>query len=402
MKTHDVGLVVSGIRSKYSSILLSAFVLLVIIGYPRIYATELPMALFLVPFYLRRFLQFQATNFKFFLVFIGLFSCWLFGGVAACLMGDGTTQDVFFHVVVSFKILLNIFFGYVVYSVLKENDAALLIWLLVQVLVICVSMVSLDFYLVLLGFISPRSADVFQHIYGLRALGFGLYHVDGAMTLIIAAFYYLLITKASFTKTLLLVLMLPVSMAVARSAIVPYAILGVLKRGVLVKLCLFISMLTMFLLSMIVSDGPIYESAEIFRNFLNRGVLHSDSVNALANMYVLPDSLKVYLFGVGKYFDSTSSELMFYMGTDVGYLRLLFYSGLGSIFVFVALNVFGLAGVICSRSYPGSYDVKAFAFALFCVFIIVNFKGLQVMSIFAFALYFYASDKKNQTETVAH
>lgn len=402
MKTHDVGLVVSGIRSKYSSILLSAFVLLVIIGYPRIYATELPMALFLVPFYLRRFLQFQATNFKFFLVFIGLFSCWLFGGVAACLMGDGTTQDVFFHVVVSFKILLNIFFGYVVYSVLKENDAALLIWLLVQVLVICVSMVSLDFYLVLLGFISPRSADVFQHIYGLRALGFGLYHVDGALTLIIAAFYYLLITKASFTKTLLLVLMLPVSMAVARSAIVPYAILGVLKRGVLVKLCLFISMLTMFLLSMIVSDGPIYESAEIFRNFLNRGVLHSDSVNALADMYVLPDSLKVYLFGVGKYFDSTSSELMFYMGTDVGYLRLLFYSGLGSIFVFVALNVFGLAGVICSRSYPGSYDVKAFAFALFCVFIIVNFKGLQVMSIFAFALYFYASDKKNQTETVAH
>ena len=402
MKTHDVGLVVSGIRSKYSSILLSAFVLLVIIGYPRIYATELPMALFLVPFYLRRFLQFQATNFKFFLVFIGLFSCWLFGGVAACLMGDGTTQDVFFHVVVSFKILLNIFFGYVVYSVLKENDAALLIWLLVQVLVICVSMVSLDFYLVLLGFISPRSADVFQHIYGLRALGFGLYHVDGALTLIIAAFYYLLITKASFTKTLLLVLMLPVSMAVARSAIVPYAILGVLKRGVLVKLCLFISMLTMFLLSMIVSDGPIYESAEIFRNFLNRGVLHSDSVNALANMYVLPDSLKVYLFGVGKYFDSTSSELMFYMGTDVGYLRLLFYSGWGSIFVFVALNVFGLAGVICSRSYPGSYDVKAFAFALFCVFIIVNFKGLQVMSIFAFALYFYASDKKNQTETVAH
>ncbi|WP_339474101.1 hypothetical protein [Pseudomonas sp. RL_5y_Pfl2_69] len=402
MKTHDVGLVVSGIRSKYSSILLSAFVLLVIIGYPRIYATELPMALFLVPFYLRRFLQFQATNFKFFLVFIGLFSCWLFGGVAACLMGDGTTQDVFFHVVVSFKILLNIFFGYVVYSVLKENDAALLIWLLVQVLVICVSMVSLDFYLVLLGFISPRSADVFQHIYGLRALGFGLYHVDGALTLIIAAFYYLLITKASFTKTLLLVLMLPVSMAVARSAIVPYAILGVLKRGVLVKLCLFISMLTMFILSMIVSDGPIYESAEIFRNFLNRGVLHSDSVNALADMYVLPDNLKVYLFGVGKYFDSTSSELMFYMGTDVGYLRLLFYSGLGSIFVFVALNVFGLAGVICSRSYPGSYDVKAFAFALFCVFIIVNFKGLQVMSIFAFALYFYASDKKNQTETVAH
>ena len=360
------------------------------------------MALLLVPFYLRGFLQFQVKNFKFFLVFAGMFSCWMFGGVAAFLMGDGTTQDVFFHVVVSFKILLNIFFGYVVYSVVKENDAALLIWLLAQVVVVSISMVSLDFYLFLLGFISPRSADVFQHIFGLRALGFGLYHVDGALTLIIAAFYYLLIAKPSLMKTLLLVLMLPVSMAVARSAIVPYAILGVLKRGVLVKFCLFTSLVTMFLLSMIVTEGPIYESVEIFRNFLNGGAFHSDSVNALADMYILPDSLKVYLFGVGKYFDSTSSELMFYMGTDVGYLRLLFYSGLGSVFIFVALNVFGLAGVICSRSYPGSYDIKAFAFALFCIFIIVNFKGLQVMSIFAIVLYFYASDKKNQVEPVKH
>ncbi|MBW3503949.1 hypothetical protein [Pseudomonas sp. NKUCC02_KPG] len=360
------------------------------------------MALFLVPFYLRRFIRLQEKHFKFFLFFIGLFGCWFFGGLAAFVMGDGTTQDVFFHLVVSFKILLNLFFGHLVYSVVKDNNSSLLIWLLVQILVICVSMVNLDFYQFLLGFISPRSADVFQHIYGLRALGFGLYHVDGALTLIIAAFYYLLIAKASSTKTLLLVFMLPVSMAVARSAIVPYAILGVLKRGVLVKFCLFVSILTMLLLSMLVSSGPIYESTEIFRNFLNRGTFHSDSVNALANMYFLPDSLKVYMFGVGKYFDSSSSKLMFYMGTDVGYLRLLFYSGVGSVFVFVALNIFALLGVICSRSYPGSYDVKAFAFALCCIFFIVNFKGLQVMSIFAFTLYFYASDRKKQADIVAH
>ena len=124
--------------------------------------------------------------------------------------------------------------------------------------------------------------------------------------------------------------------------------------------------------------------------------------NTLHQVLHLVLETAVYLFGVGKYFDSTSSELMFYMGTDVGYLRLLFYSGLGSVFIFVALNVFGLAGVICSRSYPGSYDIKAFAFALFCIFIIVNFKGLQVMSIFAIVLYFYASDKKNQVEPVKH
>lgn len=397
-----LGLVGCGWLEKFRSALLPTTVLLVIIGFPRIYATEFPMALLLVPFYLRQFLHAQRKDLKFFLFFTGLFSCWFFWGLAAFVMGDGTAQDVFFHLVVSFKMLLSFFFGYVVYSVVKDNYSSLLIWLLVQILVICVSMVSLDFYQFLLGFISPRSADVFQHIYGLRALGFGLYHVDGALILIIAAFYYLLITKASFVKTLLLVLMLPVAMLVARSAIVAYVILGVLKRGLLVKVCFFISILAMFLLSTIISSGPIYESTEIFRNFLNRGIFHSDSVNALAHMYVLPDSFKVYMLGVGKYFDFSSSDLMFYMGTDIGYLRLLFYSGIGSIFIFVALNVFALVSIIWACSYPGSYDVKVFAFALCCIFLIVNFKGLQVMSIFTFVLYFYASDRKHQVETIAH
>ena len=384
----------------YCTVIWAALVLLVVIGFPRIYATELPMALLLVPFYFVGFLRFQAKNCYFLLMFSMLFVCWLLVGVAAFLMGDGTTMDISFHLIVSSKLWLNVFFGYVIYTTVKENNAALLIWLLIQVLVVCVSMMSHEFYQFLLGFISPRSASVFQHIFGLRALGFGLYHVDGALTLVIATYYYLLIAKPSLPKTLLLVVMLPISMAVARSAIVAYVIFSMLRRGIIAKLCLCAAVLMMTMLSLIVSQGPLYEATEIFRNFLNQGELRSDSVSALANMYVLPDNLETYMLGVGKYFDSDSSGLKFYMGTDVGYLRVLFYSGVGSVLLFVLLNVSGLVSVLGARTCTGSYDTKAFAVALACLFIIVNFKGLQVISIFAFVLCFYASDSNKQSVQV--
>jgi len=379
------------------SLLVAVFVLLVVIGFPRIYATEVPMAILLVPFYLMGFLRFQAKNLFFSLVFVTLFSCWLLGGVVAFLMGDGTTKDLAFHFIVSAKILLNVFFGYVVYVVVREQSAALLLWLLVQLLIICASMLSADIYSFLLGFISPRSADVFQHIFGLRAIGFGLFHVGGALTVVTATFYYLLIVQNSFSRMLLLLLILPISMAVARSAIIPYLVLGVLKQGVKSKIYLAISMLVMCVLSVLVNSGPLYEATEIFRNFLSRGSFHSASVDALASMYVLPDSLKVYVLGVGQYFDSGVSGLRYYMGTDVGYLRLLYYSGVGSVFVFMALNIFGLVGLMISHRYPGSYNIRAFALALVCIFLVVNFKGLQVMPIFGFVFYFYASAQKSNT-----
>ena len=380
------------------SFLSSVLVLLIVLGFPRIYGTELPMALLLIPFYIMGFLRFQATNPLYFAVSITLFLLWLLGGGVVFLMGEGKEQDLFFHLVVSFKMLLNIFFGYVIYVVVAKYSSALLVWLFIQVTIIVISIFSFDFYSFLLGFISPRSAEVFQYVFGLRAIGFGLFHVDGALTLVIAVFYYLLVSNNNFTNKLLLLLMLPISMAVARSAIIPYAILGAFKKGLYLKLSLFFSLVVMLVLSVTIESGPVYEATEIFRNFLDRGNFHSDSVNSLTTMYVLPENIETYVYGAGKYFESDTSDLAFYMYTDVGYLRLLFYSGMGSVFLFVLFNIYGPASVLCSKSYPGSADVKMFSLALVFIFLIVNFKGLQVMSIFAVVIFYHSLSKKREWE----
>lgn len=377
---------------------LVAFVILaLILGYPRFYGTEFPMALLLVPFYLAGFSRLFLARGWFSIIFLLLFGLWALGGVLAFFNGQGESRDIFFHMVVSVKILLNVFFGYVVYQVVKGRPSVLAMWLMFQSAVIILSMLNGDFYSLMLGFISPRSAEVFQHIYGLRALGFGIFHVDGALTIVLALFFSLLLSSAKLVNGLLLLLLLPLSMAVARSAIIAYAIMSVFRQGMVFKVFLVFALLAMVVLSFYVESGPLFEATEIFRNLFQHGELQSQSVNVLLEMYVLPNAMSDWLFGNGQYFSGTTETLEFYKGTDVGYLRILYFSGVGSVFIFILLNTFFLIPLVFSRSYPGVMKVRMFAFSLIVIFIIINFKGLQSMPIFAMALYLYSLDlKRNQ------
>lgn len=372
------------------------FLLILVIGFPRIYGTEIPMALVLIPFYFAGFCRFFFSRGWFSAAFIILFSVWFVGGVLAFLNGQGGMRDIFFHFVVSVKVLLNVFFGYVICRVVLARPSALTGWLVFQSLIIIITMFSSDLYMAMLGFISPRSADVFQYIYGLRALGFGLFHVDGALTLVLALFFSMLVSNSRWINYLLLVILLPLSMAVARSAIIAYMIMGLIRRGIFFKVVLCVAFLLMIVLGFYVESGPIYEATEIFRNVFQRGQLKSESVSALSSMYALPSTFNEYLFGSGQYFSSDTSVLEFYKKTDVGYLRVLYYSGIGSLLIYILLNVYFLLVLIFDRTYVGAQNIRLFAFGLLIIFFIINFKGLQGMPIFAVALYVYSLEVKKR------
>ncbi|MDP2244990.1 hypothetical protein [Pseudomonas sp.] len=384
---------------KSMSPLVAFIIMALILGYPRFYGTEFPLALLIVPFYLVGFGRFFLARGLFSIIFLLLFGLWVLGGVLAFLNGQGEYRDIFFHVVVSVKILLNIFFGYVVYQIVRARPSVLAMWLIFQSAIIIISMFSSDFYSLMLGFISPRSAEVFQHIYGLRALGFGIFHVDGALTIVLALFFSVLLSSTKFVNGLLL-LLLPLSMAVARSAIVAYAIMSVFRKGLVFKVFLVFALLVMVALSFYVESGPLFEATEIFRNLFQYGELESQSVNVLLEMYVLPNTISDWLFGNGQYFSGATETLEFYKGTDVGYLRILYFSGVGSVFIFILLNTFFLIPLVFSRSYPRFMKVRMFAISLIVIFLIINLKGLQSMPIFAMALYMYSLDlRRNQGRT---
>lgn len=68
---------------------------------------------------------------------------------------------------------------------------------------------------------------------------------------------------------------------------------------------------------------------EIFINLDESGSLESDSTNQLQGMYIFPDNFYTWLLGDGR---TSNGHLGFYMDTDVGYIRSVFYWGIiGSI-----------------------------------------------------------------------
>src|SRR5699024_8719355 len=61
---------------------------------------------------------------------------------------------------------------------------------------------------------------------------------------------------------------------------------------------------------------------ELFVNFFKGDGFESSSTNRLKEMYILPDNLITWLIGDGKMQSLTGG---YYMHTDVGYIRLIFY-----------------------------------------------------------------------------
>lgn len=87
---------------------------------------------------------------------------------------------------------------------------------------------------------------------------------------------------------------------------------------------IFLGMLSLFYL-ISTNEEAVNWLFELFVNFLAGDGFTSDSTNELQNMIVFPNNLKTWLFGDGLAFTSTNG---FYMNTDIGYLRSLFYWGI--------------------------------------------------------------------------
>ena len=82
---------------------------------------------------------------------------------------------------------------------------------------------------------------------------------------------------------------------------------------------------------------------EGFFSLIEKGHWETHSNDILKNMYVLPDNAKTWLIGDG-YFDNPTADPYyigyrwkgFYHGTDVGYLRFIFYFGIFGLLAFMA------------------------------------------------------------------
>lgn len=111
---------------------------------------------------------------------------------------------------------------------------------------------------------------------------------------------------------------------------------------------------------------------EGFFSLAEEGEWDVRSNRQLFSMVVWPDNLKTWIIGDG-YFSQPQNDYYYvgpiydyYMGTDVGYCRFIFYFGLLGLIAFA--SVFIASAIICSRRHP-KYTL------LFWMIVLMNFVG---------------------------
>lgn len=126
---------------------------------------------------------------------------------------------------------------------------------------------------------------------------------------------------------------------------------------------------------------------EGFFSLIEKGEWKVSSNDRLETMYVFPDNLKTWLVGDGYFSNPINTDPYFigkvtggyYMGTDVGFLRFIFYFGLIGLGAFAAFFV--KCGQICGREYP-EYK-KAFYMLVVLGFVIWLKVSTDIFLVFA-------------------
>lgn len=133
---------------------------------------------------------------------------------------------------------------------------------------------------------------------------------------------------------------------------------------------------------------------EGFFSLAEKGHWETTSTNKLVeSMIVFPETLKTWVIGDGYFLNAvldanylgSSTKYGFYMGTDVGYLRFIFYFGIIGLIPMMGVIIY--SAIICMRHFP---QEKLLFFLALLVGLIVWFKVSTDIFLF-FALFLSAA-----------
>lgn len=181
---------------------------------------------------------------------------------------------------------------------------------------------------------------------------------------------------------LIYVLILMVGILMARTVLVGFAFsmffLFIYKWGSIYMLKRRIKWLTMFLIFLVIAvlltvilidERILLWAFEMFVNYFNGEGFSTESSDALETMTVLPDNLQTWIIGDGLY---TNLDGTYYMETDIGLCRLLFYGGV------MILLAFFSAQLLIVKNVKRLHACSSLVFLMFLVVVYtvaLNIKG---------------------------
>ncbi len=328
----------------------------------------------------------------------------------ACIFLNGTSDIEFVKYPLSLVFIL--LAGYCIYFMLKKVYKQvtyeiimyhIIIAVLIQVVLSLTSFLSplVNDILISIQYVSDQDISKIEETTGFRLIGFGSTFfgsgiVNGYALMLIAV---LLKKKTAgrlqvFFLSFLFLVIFVLGMMMARTTLVGFilAIIYLLvpsyyfnkkilrnKRRFFINLVLIpvitFSMITFLFPKTIENiEAAANFGFEIFINYSESGELESASTSRLKEMYVFPSHPKTYIIGDGKYYEQPGNPASgYYMNTDVGFLRLIYYFGLIGMLLYFSLQFLVIKNAVRRNSYYA--DVKKFLLLSFMYCIILNFKG---------------------------
>lgn len=317
---------------------------------------------------------------------------------------------------------LYFFGGYFVVQLLMDTYKKFSFSILVDHLVLCA---VVQLFLAIIMSLFPSVSHLLQSIVtesdvakdalirteGTRLVGFGTHFFLSATVhsfiLIMIAFSFLF-EKKSYIKSVILFLsfifIAAVGIMMARTTIVGVALALIifmfvhkgksyLLYGITFSVIIVFILSKYFLSSLYEDlDAMIQFGLQPVLNYMETGSFSTHSTESQISMYKFPSTFETWLIGDGFY---ETANGYYYMNTDIGYCRLLFYFGIIGFITYMWFEYYVLKKIFPKRVYGNIVWI-----VLFCFVVILNGKGtfdiFPYVCLFSFCVYSCKSNKDNE------
>lgn len=357
------------------------------------------------------------------------------GSVSMVSLAINSTRDIKFISYV-FSSLAIIFASYFVIKILKKMKYELSfesIGRLIINVIFIQSIIAFSMFLIpelkefLLG-LEKLTADQYERVNALfefRIFGLGasktfmagIYNGFGLMLMAIFFRMYKFSFKQLFIFSFKFLLIFLVGMMMARTTLVGAllaisiilmpkdfkATISMVKKRFLFITLAFIVPIVIILLLMNFSSTfamtfgrAIEYGFEMFVNYFAYGSFETDSTNELKTLYVFPTEIKTYIIGDG-YWAHPTDIGQYYMNTDVGYLRLIYYFGIVGLLTYLSMQMYLI--VRAYKSFNIGAEIYLFVVAYLLVLNLKGFTDLLFIHILFVMAYLLNKDTVSEHKT---
>jgi len=306
-------------------------------GYPKVPGLSVPIGLIVLGIDGKRFFGLiQRKEIRAF-VFISL--GFLLMGLVRLIFNETTvslSKELFFILSQQYKIVIGIYCGSLLYLIIERNPMHIVCYMLVQVSLMVASGVYEGLYTHLLSYQTGSSNNVFNTIFGLRSVGFGLIHNEGVANIVALYFICIADDRIKFVWKIIVDLAIYGSVFMSRMGVLLIILVQLVRKRIAAVVCLIFVLAYVYTIG-VREDTILGETFELVLNYQRTGQIATKSSTDIMGMRWLPSSQKEFWLGSGQFF----SDEGFYNDTDIGFARIMFFGGIFYVLGYLVLNIWG-------------------------------------------------------------